>query len=747
MLIEELLRRGNDGTTGKMATSLYRFAQTVAEKAKEHAKRILAQLPEFDLHDEIHLSAVLGNLEQIIGADTTSKLSVYELFFLHAASQLHDVGMALPDWELNAIVAVEAENKPDGGSWHEEFSTNGGRPLSFSAARELVLRHAENLYRSFDAVGEWFFAPDSEAHLVDHLAETVVQYQEFRSGFAKKMGSFSGAQLHRYVRSLRIDFLRRTHHVRSHHYVKALARRMPAEIVQPWGEAIARDLAAICQAHGEPLSFIERMKTEAQYFGPDTANLQFVASLLRVADIVHFSLDRAPLVLSSEMQFMSGESLVHWAVKQQGVNYDVSESGTVGKKTIRFKAYCTTPRHYYELHKYLDWVDSELGNYARVSRRWELALGKHAAERWIIPLADEVDRSGIEYDSDKFTPVRGLSFSLEQKRILELLMGVRLYKDQYACLRELYQNSLDACKCMIALSDGRETGRVEFWLERRNDNREVHLCCLDNGVGMTKDTIVNHLLRIGNSYYTSPAFERLRVSHERQFTPTSQFGIGILSCFMLGDSLDIVTRPMQEVSDDTSPIRFTIDGVHENFYYAVPDPADVEKTGKHGTIVRIRLHNTGVITDANDRKVWFRHFALRRTNIFENADKALFNDWDKHLHRIVSKFVSLPRRDVDVNVQLVDGEREPIVRWDRPFRSQDFKIDEADVRLLEDFCQQNRLSADENAQASPSRVRQYPCAVEHGGTEFSWLLGLPTSREGAAAVRNLRPERSVCRWR
>lgn len=155
MLIEELLRRGNDGTTGKMATSLYRFAQTVAEKAKEHAKRILAQLPEFDLHDEIHLSAVLGNLEQIIGADTTSKLSVYELFFLHAASQLHDVGMALPDWELNAIVAVEAENKPDGGSWHEEFSTNGGRPLSFSAARELVLRHAENLYRSFDAVGEW----------------------------------------------------------------------------------------------------------------------------------------------------------------------------------------------------------------------------------------------------------------------------------------------------------------------------------------------------------------------------------------------------------------------------------------------------------------------------------------------------------------------------------------------------------------------------------------------------------------
>ena len=75
---------------------------------------------------------------------------------------------------------------------------------------------------------------------------------------------------------------------------------------------------------------------------------------------------------------------------------------------------------------------------------------------------------GYEHDSDKFVPVRGLSFSLEQKRILELLMGVRLYKDEHACLRELYQNSLDACKCMIALSDAREEGQVEFWLERRN---------------------------------------------------------------------------------------------------------------------------------------------------------------------------------------------------------------------------------------------------------------------------------------
>jgi hypothetical protein len=578
-------------------------------------------------------------------------------------------------------------------------------------------------------VGKWFFAPESEDHLVEHLANTVVQYQEFRSGFAKRLNSLTGKELSDYVQSLRIDFIRQTHHSRSHRYVKSLGRHMSEEIMQPWGAAISHDLADICQSHGESMTYVEKMKTNAQYLGAETANLQFVAALLRVADIVHFSFDRAPSVLASEMQFRTEESLVHWAVKQQGVNYNIAESGEVGKKTARFRAYCTKPQHYYALHKYLDWVDNELANYARVSRRWELEFGKQQSEKWSIPLADEVDRSGIEYDSERFVPVPGLSFTLEQRRILELLMGVRLYKDSYACLRELYQNSLDACKCMIALSDGKEKGCVEFWLESRNSGKDVYLCCMDNGVGMTKDIIVNHLLRIGNSYYTSAAFERLRISHHHSFTPTSQFGIGILSCFMLGDSLDIVTRPMQEFSDDTSPIRCTVDGVHENFYYAPPDPVDMEMIGKHGTIVRLRLTDPGVIIGSNDGKIWLRHFAIRIAHGFQNVDKALFADWDKHIHNIVTRFVSLPPKDVNVSVRLTDEKREPIFRWDRPFHWQEFNIEESDVLRVEEFRRKHRIGESHERDTSEHRVQIYFCTTEHEGIEFSWVLELPSSKK------------------
>jgi molecular chaperone HtpG len=730
MLIEELEKRANGNSLSQQAAkSLLRFAEIVAGKAKEHAKRIIIQMPEFDLHDEVHLSSVLANLEQIIGQHALSKLSLYELFFLYSASQLHDVGMALPDWEIGVIEAIEAENNCDAGSWKMEFNTSGQGPLAMSVAKELIKKHALKIYGDFESVARWFFAPDSEDHLVEYLANTVMQYQEFRSGFTKKLKSLIGDELSKYVQSLRIDFIRQTHHLRSHHYVKSLGRHMPEEIMQPWGEAIAHDLAAICQAHGEPMAYVEKMKTDAQYVGAETANLQFVASLLRVADIVHFSFDRAPSVLSYEMQFRTEESFVHWAVKQQGVNYNIAESGDVGKKTVKFRAYCTKPRHYYALHKYLDWVDHELVNYARVSRRWELAFGKQQSERWSIPLADEVDRTGIEFDAEKFVPVRGLSFSLDQKRILELLMGVRLYKDKYACLRELYQNALDACKCMIALSEGKENGHVEFWLELKDSGKNVYLCCMDNGVGMTKDIIVNHLLRIGNSYYTSAAFERLRISHQRSFTPTSQFGIGILSCFMLGDSLDIVTRPMQEFADDTTPIRCTVDGVHENFYYAPPDPVDMEIIGKHGTIVRVRLTDPGSMTDSNDGKIWFRHFALRTAHGFQDVNKILFADWDKHIHRIVTKFVSLPQRDVNISVRLVDGKREPIVRWDIPFQWEEFSILKSDVLMIEEFRRKNRFGDFRDQDASEYGIQVYFCTIEHEGVEFSWLLELPSKEE------------------
>lgn len=66
---------------------------------------------------------------------------------------------------------------------------------------------------------------------------------------------------------------------------------------------------------------------------------------------------------------------------------------------------------------------------------------------------------------------------------------------------------------------------------------ERKLIVEDNGVGMDKDVIENHLMKVGSSYYSTAKFE----AEHRDFTPISRFGIGILTCFMISDDIEIVT--------------------------------------------------------------------------------------------------------------------------------------------------------------------------------------------------------------
>jgi HSP90 family molecular chaperone len=59
----------------------------------------------------------------------------------------------------------------------------------------------------------------------------------------------------------------------------------------------------------------------------------------------------------------------------------------------------------------------------------------------------------------------------------------------------------------------------------------------DNGIGMDDHVIENYFMRIGKSYYQSRDFKKESI----QFSPISVFGIGILSCFMMADRIEVDT--------------------------------------------------------------------------------------------------------------------------------------------------------------------------------------------------------------
>lgn len=76
----------------------------------------------------------------------------------------------------------------------------------------------------------------------------------------------------------------------------------------------------------------------------------------------------------------------------------------------------------------------------------------------------------------------------------------------------------------------------------------------DNGIGMDMSSIKNYVTKIGSSYYKSKEFQ----SELIDYTPISNFGIGILSCFMVSNSINIDSLRYSTNLAAREPINITL---------------------------------------------------------------------------------------------------------------------------------------------------------------------------------------------
>jgi molecular chaperone HtpG len=685
-------------------SQLHTLAIDIEKKCREHLKRVITVLKEFDLHDEAHSSKVLENIEELLGDNIINDLSSYELFLLHLAPFLHDCAMAPAEWEIKLFELTEGTSEfyTDEQSIKHDLKA----PLKLSEAVLFIKKNM--LYQNFDEVSQWFFSPLEENKLIEELAELLLSYQSFRNGHKEKIKKLKSVEEFELLNeSIRIGFIRENHHLRVEKYIKNLSKIFETTIEQSaWGKQLARDLAAICRSHCEDVPFIERLSSRSHYFGKETANLQMVAILLRLGDIIHFSFDRAPIEIRASKVFKSSYSFHEWAVKNNGVNY------TIENGLISFKAFCETPKDYFKIHEYIDWIDIEIQNYFRFERKWK--------KNYLPELKEKVNRDGVRHDEDVFFPIRDLKFKLNQKQILELLMGVGLYKDKYSCLRELYQNALDACRCLKSSSSNPINNSITFGLSECEEG--IYLVCQDDGIGMTKDIIQNYLLNIGNSYYKSSEFFKKQAQWDGGFTPTSQFGIGILSCFMIGTRIDITTK-----ASGGDVISCAIDGPHESFYYKAPNKLDIETVGTSGTIVKVLL-SPSIEEELIVSEVENLDFLLFRSNVrlndeFKHYEKN-FADWKNHLFNKINQMVSTPTIGVKVKVKLVNGNTLEV--GEKPYNYCEFENVKEELPFIDYLVSDSFMrKPDFNYSQVTPKIRSYKLFFEHKGIQVSCLICLP----------------------
>ena len=712
-IIVELSRRGKEAEDNNMASKLSLLAERIIETASEHQKRVVQVMPEFDLHDDNHLAKVLDNMACLLGEERIKELSDVELFLLIASAYLHDCGMAPAEWELKLMQlteGTEAYSESD-----NSIRNDGKPPFTHSAAKNFIEKNNHLIYGKYEGdVQNWLFSENSEKDLVEAIVSLLIDYQTFRNGYVAELNACQTLSSFKELNgAIRTDYIRRRHPLCSGRYILNSSPLFHTFVGESWTNKMAQDLAIICQAHGEDLDFVkDKLSTDARYCPNGNANLQFVAMMLRVSDICHYSFDRAPLIIRNAKVFQSDYSYMEWAVKAASVSYEIKNN------TIKYYAYCDTPEKYYKLQGYIDWIDGEINNFCNIQRLWDA--------QYQLSIND-VDRTGVNYDEKKFKPVRGKQFTLQQNKIIKLLMGVGLYKNPYACLRELYQNAMDACKCMQHKEHalGQEfRGNIEFGLECVESN--TYLYCSDNGVGMSEEVIENYLLKIGNSYYKSSDFYREQATWGTDFVPTSQFGIGILSCFMIADRIEILTKTIGA----KELLACCIEGPQEFFYYHTPTELEKERVKSSGTVIKLLL-KPEYANKINNIHIDKLGLVLQYQHINTLPDeftcyRELYENWEDNIYNKINSFVVKTPDKIDVACRFSDGSQVPI--YDKPFALKigDLGITDEDRSFINTMIFRYMFTKDANSLVDiQDYIQYYPIHVEVSGIEYDSLIALP----------------------
>lgn len=289
----------------------------------------------------------------------------------------------------------------------------------------------------------------------------------------------------------------------------------------------ADDITEICIGHGENYDYLKNLRTQCTK-GKYTYNLQYIAVLLRIADYLDLDSQRTP-VLWYKMMRIDGFSKEEWE-KNFVVHNEKKLKKYIGNELqIYFEGKSSNAKIHRRYLAYVDEVRAEL------ERADALLNQKNIEEKYLFHISPKVDDCVIT-EGFKYSDLR---LSLDYSSITELLMGNNIYGNKQLGLRELIQNSIDACELMAEIQKKAEDDdsflpQISILISKQNNYVKIK----DTGIGMTLDIVKEHFLNVGQSYYKSSKFKYENYNYK----PIGQFGIGFLACFLLSDSVIVKTK-------------------------------------------------------------------------------------------------------------------------------------------------------------------------------------------------------------
>lgn len=526
------MQKINTDIKNKLAN--YKIYQILAEKCKEEdqeiiplvdeavsyacarTKTIIAHMSQYTLHDEEHLFRVLHLMSKIIGNSEIDKLSKPELMLLILTAFFHDLGMAPKEQRVV--------------TWKKAWDDDPQIEVYEKEDFEEFKRYLNSIPNKYKKVSQLI-----------------------------KKGKNTEAQ--NIISHLISEFIRKTH-----------AQRATKIIEDDWKERIkfrdydlTVDLAHICKSHNDPPNSILKLDSHLICADGIYCCLPLIALFLRLADVLDFDGKRTPSVLFSHLYITDPISLIEWQ-KHRSI-----QAWEINTEKIIFSAKCKHPAIELSIHKFCDQIDNELSSANNIISQLSSANGYRDREIHLkVPFQVTRDKIKTEQDfnGDPKYLFKDSQFSLSKKQVINILMGTKLYGNTESALRELIQNSIDACLLRKALStQWDETYEGEIKITYKKENEEYILIVNDNGIGMDQYIIDNYFSNIGSSYYNSEDFYSVQSLTTENFKPISRFGIGILSCFMISDCIEVETKRVLDHNHFSKPLNVLIEGEESIFFY------------------------------------------------------------------------------------------------------------------------------------------------------------------------------------
>ncbi|MFA6245798.1 MAG: ATP-binding protein [Mucilaginibacter sp.] len=597
--------------SAEKAESLKAFSGLKLLHVKKQVELILAQIgrngifDEYTKHDISHIDSMLISLDEIIPENTKKLMTPADWMMITLAIYFHDLGMLVTK---------------------DEF--------------------AKRNYSGF-----------------------VEFYQSIRDGilgsdFRDKVQNIEPqGERERFIYQ---EFVRRTHAERIKFWIldeydlkfpdQPVIVKEIKKLIENIDPLFRRDLAIVCESHHlSDLEDLAKYKPDQQY-GPsknEVVNVQYAALLLRTADLLHITSDRTPSIEYSLINPTDPISQEEWA-KQASVkavrpqnkkNKEGNIDSSLAKDTFEIIALFEEESGFFGLIAYLNYADKQLKENFRLNEIAKKSFDTKFEYPW-----KNIDNSQIETkDFDK----RQFEFILDQNRILDLLIGHTLYNDPSVVLRELTQNAIDASKLM-KYEDEQDNiigYEPEITIEWNENSRELSF--IDNGTGMTLDIIQNHLLKVGSSRYQDENFKK----QYPDFSSISRFGIGLLTCFLIADDIDIITN----VKDQDKGILLKIKKVHGKYLlkYLNNDKLPIS-IKKHGTIVKLFVRSDVDLNEIeSELKKWILipncKLTLQNNGVVKQiGSNSLTNLLKSHLEQTG---INVDNKEIKINEVEVEGVR------------------------------------------------------------------------------------------